>query len=85
MPALELSEQQVFDLVEQLPRDRQVVLMRNLLVRQWPEWHVLNRLGEHRIRAVAAERGHDWDAMSELEREAFVDDLVHEDRACTRS
>ena len=28
----------------------------------------------------AAERGLDWTQMSEAEREAFIDDLVHEDR-----
>jgi hypothetical protein len=29
---------------------------------------------------LCAERGRDWDRMSEDEREAFVDDLIHEDR-----
>jgi hypothetical protein len=35
---------------------------------------------EHQIRRLARERGLDWDALSEAEREAFVDDLIHEDR-----
>lgn len=31
------------------------------------------------MRVLSAERGLDWDSMSEEEREAFVDDLLHED------
>lgn len=37
---------------------------------------------EAQVRRLAAERGLNWDAMSEEEREAFADDLVHEDRRC---
>jgi hypothetical protein len=31
-----------------------------------------------------AERGLDWDKMTENQREAIIDDLVHADRACRR-
>lgn len=31
---------------------------------------------------LCADRGLNWDAMTEAERENFVDDLVHEDREC---
>jgi hypothetical protein len=34
--------------------------------------------GESRIRLLAIQRGLDWDAMNEDEREALVDDLLHE-------
>jgi hypothetical protein len=34
------------------------------------------------MRALCAARGRDWDALSEAERENFVDDLMHEDRPC---
>ena len=37
---------------------------------------------ETQLRRLCAERGQDWDAMSAEEREAFIDDLVHEDRSC---
>ncbi len=37
---------------------------------------------EAQLRRVAAERGQDWDAMTEEEGEAFIDGLVHEDRKC---
>ena len=85
MPTLELTDQQVVELVKQLPRDRQATLVRSLLTKQWPEWDELTRIGEERIRIVAAERGRNWDIMTEDERESFVDDLVHEDRPCLKS
>lgn len=33
---------------------------------------------EAQLRRRAAERGRDWDALGEDEREAFIDDLLHE-------
>jgi hypothetical protein len=35
---------------------------------------------EQQIRQLARQRGVDWDALGEAEREACVDDLIHEDR-----
>jgi hypothetical protein len=37
---------------------------------------------ETQLRRLCAEHGQNWDAMSAEEREAFIDDLVHEDRSC---
>ena len=85
MPTLELTDQQVVELVKQLPENRQAALVRSLLACQWPKWDDLQRVGEERIRIVAAERGRDWDAMSDEDRLSFVDDLVHEDRPCMKS
>ena len=34
--------------------------------------------GEAQMRRLCAERGLDWDKLNENEREAFVDDLLHE-------
>ena len=31
------------------------------------------------VRAVAAARNLDWDQMSDAERDAFIDDIVHEE------
>ena len=39
---------------------------------------------ETQFRQLCTERGLDWDAMTEAERENFVDDLLHEDRECNR-
>ena len=38
---------------------------------------------EAQFRQLCAERGLNWDTMTEAERENFVDDLVHEDRECS--
>lgn len=37
---------------------------------------------EDALRHACARRGFKWDAMTEEERENFIDDLVHEDRPC---
>ena len=37
---------------------------------------------EAQLRQLCTSRGLDWDAMTEVEREDFVDDLIHEDREC---
>ena len=36
-----------------------------------------------KVRRLCAERGLDWDAMSEQAREDFIDESVHEDCACS--
>ena len=36
------------------------------------------------LRELCASRKLDWNAMTEADRERFVDDLIHEDRACKR-
>jgi len=46
MPTLELTDQQVVELVKQLPQDRQATLVRSLLAQQWPEWDELTRFGK---------------------------------------
>ena len=79
MPTLTLSDDQVIELVKQLPLDEQETLFRFLRTKQWRTWVDLSRYGEEGVRTAAAQRGRAWDAMTETEREAFVDDLVHAD------
>jgi hypothetical protein len=79
MPMLSLSNQQVIELVQQLPTIQQVELFRFLVHQQWGEWESLSQYGNHQARFVAQERGYQWDRMTEDKRESFVDDLVHED------
>lgn len=82
MPKVELTNEQVMELVKQLPPDQQEALFRMLLTQQWAAWEQLSRYGDERARQAAAARGRVWDAISEGEREAFVEDLVREDRKC---
>ena len=53
-----------------------------LLVQPWGEWEALSCYGTAHLRRVAAQRGYDWDAMTEDEREACIDTLVHKERQC---
>lgn len=84
MPMLELSDEQVIELVTQLSPEKQEELMRRLLLRRWSNWEALSNHGQARVRELASQRGLNWDTMSEAEREAFIDDLVHEDRGCAQ-
>jgi hypothetical protein len=56
--------------------------LRELLLLRWSNWESLSQHGQARARELAAQRDLNWDAMSDAEREAFIDDLVHEDREC---
>lgn len=79
MVTLTLSDEQVIELVKQLPFGQQVELFRFLLLQQWEKWESLSRYGADKARLVAQGKWLDWDAMTEEEREAFIDDVVHED------
>ena len=84
MPTLRLTDDQAIELIRQLPPIQQEKLFEFLLTQQWSTWVDLSRDGEAGVRMAAAKRGRDWDVMTEDEREVFIDDLVHEDRQCTR-
>jgi hypothetical protein len=71
------------ELVKQLPPDQQEALFGMLLAQQWGTWEALSAYAQDKARQAAAARGRDWEGMTEEEREAFVDDVVHEDRKCT--
>lgn len=80
---LTLTNEQAIGLVKQLPPEQQEDLFKFLLMQQWETWVDLSHYGEERVRRAAAQRGRDWDTMIEEEREAFIDELVHEERQCT--
>jgi hypothetical protein len=82
MPILELSEAQVVDLVKQLPPDQQRQALLALAEGAARRREERMQFAEAQLRRIAAERGLDWDKMSEDDREKFVDDLVHENRQC---
>ncbi len=82
MPNVQLTDEQVVDLVKQLPPARQAEVVKLLLSEQRRRWEEFSRGMQEGARKAAAERGRDWDVMTEEEREDFVDELVHEDRPC---
>lgn len=82
MAILELSDQQVVGLVKQLPPAQKRAALLTLAedAARGREQRVVH--AESRIRQLCEQRGLDWNAMSDEEREALIDDLVHEDREC---
>ncbi|MBW4688940.1 MAG: hypothetical protein KME40_28580 [Komarekiella atlantica HA4396-MV6] len=79
MPTLNLTNEQVVELVKQLPTEQQVEVFKFLLLQQWRQWESLSLYGADRARLVAQEHDCNWDTMTEKEREAFIDEVVHED------
>ncbi len=80
MATLTLSDEQVEQLVEQLPPDRQRTTYQRLARKEWSRWIEASDGAEDPARHLANERGLDWDAMTDDERMVFVNDLVHEGR-----
>ena len=78
MPQLNLSNEQVIDLVKQLPQQQQLDLFQFLLLQQWEQWESLSRYGVEKARLVARERGFDWDLMTEEQRDDLIDNILHE-------
>jgi len=80
MPTLELSVEQVIALVQQLPPAEQRAVSSALQTARETWWRDMATQGESQMRRLCAERGLDWDALSEDERERFIDDVLHEDQ-----
>ena len=82
MPILELSDAQVMELVKQLAPERQRAALLALAAGAAQRREERMQSAEGQLRRVSAERGLEWDKMSEDQREDFIDDLLHEDRPC---
>jgi hypothetical protein len=78
---LDLTDDQLIALLKQLPPERQRAVLGALKAESDRWWEARHRAGEQQMRRLAAERGQDWDTLTEMEREALVDDLIHEARA----
>lgn len=79
MVTLTLNDDQVLALVRQLPAERKNWLLAALITDQWPRWAELAEYAGERVRSAAASRNQDWDLMSDAARDAFIDDIVHEE------
>ena len=78
MSTLELSDEQVISLVRGLPAERKRAALLALAQDAQAGRDERLRFGEAQLRRTCAERGLDWDRMSEDERESFVDTFLHE-------
>lgn len=78
MATLSLTDEQVVQLVKQLPPQAKKRVLTDLTAERDDWWQVTARQGEQEMHRLAKDRGLDWDTMSEAQREAFVDELLHE-------
>jgi len=85
MSVLELSDEQVISIVRQLPAARKRTALLALAQDSQARREERMRFGEAQLRRACAERGLDWDHLSEDERETFVDELLEEGMMARRS
>lgn len=78
MVTLKLTDEQVIELVKQLPPEGKQAVLNALGSEGELWWQITLAQGEDQLRRLSAERGLNWDDMSEEERESFVDNLLHE-------
>ncbi len=78
MPILTLTDEQVIELVKELPPKKQEELLKILLTQPWSSWANLTQDAPEKARQAAAQRGKNWDTMTEAQREEFIDELLHE-------
>jgi len=74
---LEITESQLVDWVQRVSPEAKRTILR-ILIPQLDEFEDLVDYGNRRVRALCAERGLDWDSLSENERERLIDNLLHE-------
>lgn len=82
MAVLEVTKEQIFDLVLRLPAEQKREMLLLLAANVPAERAQRQQFAEEQLRRLCAGRGLDWGALSADEREAFIDDLIHEDRTC---
>jgi TRAP-type C4-dicarboxylate transport system substrate-binding protein len=79
MPTITLTDKQIVDLIQQLPPEQKRTVLLTLASDAQTRRAAHGRYAEDQLRQRAAERGFDWDELTEDEREAFVDELLHEE------
>ena len=82
MATLQLTDAQVVELVRQLSPDQKRAAILALAADAAAHRDQRMEKAEAQLRRICAERGLDWEKLTADERESFIDDLVHEDRAC---
>ncbi len=80
MPTPTLTDEQVIELMKQLPPEHKRAALFALAEAASARRETRLDYAEAQLQRLCAERGLNWDKMDEQERETFVDDLVHESR-----
>ena len=81
---VELTTDQVVGFVQQMPAEERRALLLAIAEQAAANREARIDHAEVQLRQLCTDRELDWDAMSEAERENFVDDLIHEDRECNQ-
>lgn len=77
MPKIDVPEEQILELLDELsPRARKEALRRLLATPGYLERAV--ERNRPRIESLARERGLDWDSLTDAQREALIDEVLHE-------
>jgi len=77
MPKLELSVSQVIELVKQLPKEDKSAVFRALSREKDIGRDEQSEREEQELRALSAQRGLDWDRLSEDDRDVLAKKLLH--------
>lgn len=80
MPKLELTVGQVIELVKQLPREDKSAVLHALNQDRDVKAEDKSKREEQHLRALSAERGLDWDRLSEDDRDVLARSLLHKNR-----
>jgi hypothetical protein len=78
MPNVTLTDDQVVELIKQLPAEQKRAVLLVLAEEAQTRRDERMAYAESQLRRLSAERGLNWDELTEDEREAFIDDLLHE-------
>ena len=77
---VKLTTDQIISAIHEIPPEECRMLLYTLVERAAINREERMDYAESQIWQLCQARGLDWNAMTELEREDFTDDLVHEDR-----
>jgi hypothetical protein len=77
VPQIEVSEQQILDALDRLSPEARREAVRRLIAGASTLDRTIDTL-QPRIAEVARQRGLNWAALSDEERERLVDDMLHE-------
>ena len=80
MVALSNQERHIVDLFRALPPQRRPYVMLVMAGADPDAWKRFQSQGERRLRELAAQRGIDWDALTDDQRQDFVGELLDEGR-----
>jgi hypothetical protein len=80
MIRITFTDDQIVEAFQQLPPEQKRRALLVLAEQSQAKRPARMAYAEQQMQRLAVERGLDWDRMSEAEREAFVDDLIHEAR-----